>query len=568
MKKLLGELLVKAELVTQEELETALAEQPRAAMRIGQVLVQKKLLKEEQLTSILSKQLRVPRLKIDESFEVSEDMKDVIPLELVRKHHVAPVMKKGSLLQVATTDPTDLHTFDTLEKALGMEVEPVLCEAAELNNIVSQLYGVRLFEDGALYEFSEIDIEAEPDKAAQEQHLNVQSLQSLAEESPVVKIVNAILIQAFKSRASDVHIRPKERGVELKYRIDGKLFDFPAPPRNMHLPIVSRVKLLSGLDISISRIPQDGRFTYRAMDQEVSVRTSTAPTIYGEKVVMRMHFHDQKELSLEELGMAEEQRNILKGALRKPYGMILATGPTGSGKTTLLYALLRKICNPEINIVTLEDPVESKLEDITQIQLNPKAGMTFASGLRAILRQDPDVIMVGEIRDLETASIAVQASMTGHKVFSTLHTNDSAGAVSRFIEMGIEPFLIATNILVVVAQRLVRRLCPHCLEPYRITKEQALALDLKDDIPASYFNMFRAVGCNKCDFHHYTGRIGVFEVLRLDRKMQSMIIRRASTFELQEAAKLSREFRSLKNDASIKLLQGITTFEEYLTLAD
>ena len=569
-KKFIGQMLVDAGLLSQEALDTSLGEQKQTRQKLGSILINKKLVSEDQFLSVLSSQLKVKRLNI-KNFKPNPDLKDILPEAEAARLRVVPLFRKGSLLMVAMRDPTDIVGIDAVEHVTRLEVEPVICNAEELDAITTAIYG-RTFSDSegeeiiTEFEDDDVDVEAEPEKEAAVDDLNITSLQSMAEDAPVIKIVNSILLQALNKRASDVHISPKEDRIELRYRIDGDLKPFPAPPKKYFLSLVSRIKLISNLDISVNRVPQDGRFTYRVRDKEISVRTSTLPTIFGEKVVLRLHVQTSRGISLDQLGMGEKERELLENALIKPYGMILATGPTGSGKSTLLYSLIERICSPNINIVTLEDPVETRLPEVTQVQLNPKAGMTFASGLRSILRQDPDVIMVGEIRDMETAKIGIQASMTGHKVLSTLHTNDAAGAVSRFIEMGIEPFLISSTLLVVVAQRLVRRLCPHCVEPYEPDATQLHAV-IKSPPPGQKIHFFQSKGCHQCEHSGYKGRVGVYEVLQIDNTIKDLILKRASAFAIKQKAVQTGKLRTLKMDAAFKVLQGVTSLQEYLTVA-
>jgi type IV pilus assembly protein PilB len=563
-KKRLGELLVEAGLITQSALDQALIEHKKNNQKLGQYLIQQRLLSEEQLLDCLSKQLRIKRLNT-KKFQPNPALKTVLAEEHAMRFRAAPLVKKGSLLLVAMHDPTDIACIDSLERVTRLEVEPVFCTESELAAIFHEIYGIKLtVSEEPVMAVEEMNLEAEAEPEVQDEILNISSMQSMAEDAPVVKIVNSILVQALNKRASDVHICPKKEKIELKLRVDGDLKEYPAPPKKYAMPMVSRLKLLSGLDISITRVPQDGRFTYRVQNKEISVRTSTLPTIYGEKVVLRLHVQSSHGHSLDDLGMSEKEREMIEAAITKPYGLILATGPTGSGKTTLLYSILQKVISPNINVVTLEDPVESRFEAITQVQLNSKAGMTFASGLRSILRQDPDVIMIGEIRDQETASIAIQAAMTGHQVLSTLHTNDAAGAVSRFVEMGIEPFLISSTLLVVVAQRLVRRICPECIEPYEAPDEQLRAIIQN---PTRKLHFFRGRGCFACDNTGFKGRMGVFEILTIDNKVQEMILRRASAFEIKQTMVRAGNLRTLKMDAAYKVFQGLTTFEEYLTVA-
>jgi type IV pilus assembly protein PilB len=440
-------------------------------------------------------------------------------------------------------------------------VEAVICTDKELNHLISSLYGAYTGIGGALENMEDMQIEQvdEFEKEASSDDVEVGSLQDMAEEAPVIRLVNSILSQAVREGASDIHISPEKNYVQVRFRVDGKLHEVPAPPKSMFLLIISRLKILAGMDIAVSRVPQDGRFTVKMDQKEINIRVSTIPTIYGENMVLRLLDTSGSVYSLEHLGISEEDRRKIESMIYQPYGMILSTGPTGSGKSTSLYSILQQINQPDINIITLEDPVEYRIEKIRQIQLNTRAGMTFAGGLRSIMRQDPDVIMVGEIRDSETATIAVQAALTGHRVLSTVHTNDAAGAITRFIDMGIEPFLVSSVMLLSIAQRLVRRVCPYCAKPYDPPKA---AMEYWGLTGISGANFMKGSGCFHCMDTGYRGRIGIYEILRIDDMVQDMILKQHSAQEITRAAQAEGSLRRLKDDAAAKVIQGITTFEE------
>ena len=403
----------------------------------------------------------------------------------------------------------------------------------------------------------DVQTEEDPDK----EEVKIASLQDMAGEAPVIRLINSIFTQAVRDRASDIHISPQQNTVQLRFRIDGKLIDVPSPPKSLFLPIIARMKIMANMDITVSRIPQDGRFTLKIDKKEINVRVSSIPTIYGENIVMRLLDMSGGIYTLDRLGMDAGDMEKIESMIVKPYGMMLSTGPTGSGKSTSLYAILNSINKPDINIITLEDPVEYRVNNIRQVQLNRKAGMTFASGLRSILRQDPDIIMVGEIRDAETAAIAVQAAQTGHKVLSTVHTNDAAGAITRFIDMGIEPFLISSVLLVSFAQRLVRTVCPYCKESYNPPQKALTAMGITEQ-DTKNANFQRGKGCNQCKNTGYKGRTGLFEVLVNDEMVQEMILRKMSSQEITRAAVDAGKLRTLRKDAAEKVIQGITTLEE------
>jgi len=391
--------------------------------------------------------------------------------------------------------------------------------------------------------------------------VQVGSLQTMAGEAPVVRLANSIFTQAIRDGASDIHISPQQNNVQLRFRIDGKLLEVPSPPKSLFLPIIARMKILANMDITISRIPQDGRFTLKVDKKEINVRVSSIPTIHGENIVMRLLDMSGGIYTLDRLGMGAADMEKIESMSHKPYGMMLSTGPTGSGKSTSLYAILSAINKPDINIITLEDPVEYRINNVRQVQLNRKAGMTFASGLRSILRQDPDVIMVGEIRDGETAAISVQAAQTGHRVLSTVHTNDAAGAITRFIDMGVEPFLISSVLLVSFAQRLIRTVCPYCKESYNPPPKALAAMGITpQEIKNATFQ--RGKGCYQCKNTGYKGRTGLFEVLVNDEMVQDMILRKMSSQEITRAVVDAGKLITLRQDAVKKVLQGITTLEE------
>jgi len=559
-RKKLGEILIENGLLTEEQLQEALAAKEHSNLKLGQILTRSGLVRESQLVELLSRQLKVRKYDPND-YPLDMEMAKTIPMNLAEKYQAAPLKKKGRLLTIAMIDPMDIDALDAIEIAANMEVEPVICTEQELNQLISSIYGSYSGMDNVLESIEKLQYAAGGEDEAETgvEDVQVSSLQDMAEEAPVIRLVNSILSQAIREGASDIHISPEKEKVYVRFRVDGKLHEVPAPPKSMFLPVASRIKLLSNMDIAMTRVPQDGRFTVRMKNKEINIRASALPTIYGENIVLRLLDMSAGIYSLEQLGMSPEDRIKLEKMIVKPYGMILSTGPTGSGKSTSLYAILNQINKPEINIITLEDPVEFRVEKIRQVQLNRKAGMTFASGLRSILRQDPDVIMVGEIRDSETATIAVQAALTGHRVLSTVHTNDAAGAIARFMDMGIEPFLVSSVILVIFAQRLLRKVCEHCRESYqppeRVLKEWGLL-----DVEGANFQ--RGRGCFQCMGTGYKGRTGVFEVLVVDDMIRNMILARKSSHEITRAARQAGKLTTLKENAGQKAAQGITSLEE------
>jgi type IV pilus assembly protein PilB len=557
-RKKLGEILVEGGLLTPEQLEKALPHQKKSSLKLGQFLVREGYVSETQIVDLVSNQLRLEKYRPDK-FTIDVELANVLPADIAHKYQAAPLKKSGLLLTVAMIDPLDINALDTIEVYTNCEVEAVICTEQQLNSMLSSMYGTYAGIGEVLDDMEEMHIDKSIEKAPVMEDVEVSSLQGMAEEAPVVRLVNSILSQGVREGASDIHISPEKNYVQVRFRVDGKLHEVPAPPKSMFLPIISRLKILANMDIAVSRIPQDGRFTVKMKNKDINIRASTIPSIYGENMVLRLLDTSNSIYSLERLGMTDGDRDRLELSITKPYGMILSTGPTGSGKSTSLYSILRTINQPDINIITVEDPVEYRIEKIRQVQLNRKAGMTFASGLRSILRQDPDVIMVGEIRDLETAEIAIQAALTGHRVLSTLHTNDSAGAITRFIDMGVEPFLVSSTMVVSFAQRLVRMICPNCKEKYKPSREALKTWDLKNTDRA---NFMHGKGCFNCMHTGYKGRTGVYEVLIIDEMIQDLILKRASGHEINRAALAAGNFKPLRENAARKVLEGVTTLEE------
>jgi type IV pilus assembly protein PilB len=554
----LGQILLEADLLSAAQLRQALAVQKKSKIKLGQLLVQEGTVRESQIVDLLARQLNIEKYRPD-TFAIDLELAKMVPVEMAYTYQVAPIKKINSLLTIAMPDPLDINAVDVVVRHTKIEVETVICTDQQLNQLLNSLYGSFAGIVDILEGMSDITIDKADDKTTVTEDVEMSSLQNMAEEAPVVALANSILLQAIRDGASDVHISPAKAHARVRFRVDGKLHEMPAPPRPMFLPIVSRLKILAGMDIAVSRIPQDGRFTVKMKNKDINIRASTLPSIYGENVVLRLLDTSSGIYSLDRLGMPADDRRKIKTAAARPYGMILSTGPTGSGKSTSLYAILKQLNHPEVNIITVEDPVEYRIKDILQIQLNRKAGMTFAKGLRSILRQDPDVIMVGEIRDCETASIGVQAALTGHRVLSTIHTNDAASAVTRMIDMGIEPFLVSAVMAVSFAQRLVRKICPGCKDVYRPPKDvlNYWGLDGTDD---SVFA--KGKGCLNCMNTGYKGRTGLYEVLVVDEAIQELILNHNSAREIERAAIASGNFTPLKQNALDKVTKGITTFEE------
>lgn len=554
-KKKLGEILIQAGLLTGDQLQKALSEHKNSGLRLGQYLIRDGVVTEAQIVDLLCDQLKIRKYRPDKD-AVDPRLADLIPAEIAFQHQAVPLHNGNFLLTVAMTDPLSISAMDAIEQYTRTEVEPVICTEREFNQLFNTLYGAYGGIGGIL---EGIQIDEGEDKAATTEEIEMDSLQDMAQKAPVIALVNSIISQAIGENASDVHISPQKKYIRVRFRVDGKLYDVPSPPKNMFLPMVSRLKILSHMDIAKSRTPQDGRFSVRVKNKDINIRSSTIPSIYGENVVLRLLDTSSSVYSLERLGMSRLDRKKVEAMIARPHGMILSTGPTGSGKSTSLYSILKKLNQPDINIITVEDPVEYRIDNIMQVQLNRKAGMNFADGLRSILRQDPDVIMVGEIRDFETASVAVQAALTGHRVLSTLHTNDAASAVTRLIDMGLEPFLVSSVMAASFAQRLVRKVCSDCITSYNPSDEILKYWQLEDIDKA---NFVHGKGCLSCMHTGYRGRTGVYEVLVVDENIQNMILKKTPAHEIMSAAIESGAFTPMRENAIEKVVKGITTFEE------
>jgi len=559
-KKRLGELLGEAGLVTEEQLNRALENKGQSNLKVGQLLIQQGILSEEQVADYLAKQLNIDRYN-QEKLPENPELKEFVPADMARKYRIVPLSRKGTLLTIGIADPLDIVKLDAIEGLTKTEVDTVICTEKELDYLMSSYYGTYSALNGVLedIEGEKTDREIGRETELPIEDLEISSIRDMTDKAPVVRLADAILSHAIHDGASDVHISPEKDCVQVRFRIDGKLHEIPAPSKSMFHALVSRLKVLAGMDISLSRVPQDGRFSMNVEEKEVNIRVSTIPTIYGENVVMRLLDLSAGIYTLESLGMCREDMNKIESSIVKPYGLILSTGPTGSGKTTSLYSILSKLNQPDINIMTLEDPVEYRVEKIRQIQLNKKAGMNFASGLRSILRQDPDVIMVGEIRDAETARISVQSALTGHRVLSTVHTNDAAGAITRLLDMGIEPFLVSSVMLLAFSQRLIRKICPDCKESYDPPEEVLREFGLNNTGGTGFW---KGRGCYACKETGYKGRTGIFEVLVIDDMVQDLILKRESSQEISRFARSSGSLKMLRDDAVEKVLNGITTLEE------
>ncbi len=557
-RKRLGELLLDAEKITEKDLLRALTEQKKYGDKLGKVIVRLGLLSEKEIIDTISRQLSIPIVNINE-LTIPEEVVKLLSAETAKHSMAIPVMRRQNVLRLAMVDPLDIDAMDNVARIVKMEIEPLIVTEGDLKLALEKYYGLKTIVEETLDRIRQQEVTLVQDDEGdldQDERISV----DLAEEEPVVRFVNSLLAQALADSASDIHVEPSKNQMRVRMRVDGKLRDVPSPEKKMFLPIVSRIKILAGIDIAKTRTPQDGRFNIRDANKEVGLRVSTFPTIHGEKVVLRLLDKSTALYGIDNLGLLRDDKEKIKNVLKRPYGFILSTGPTGSGKSSTLYAILNYINSSEKNIITIEDPVEYTLEGLAQSQVNPRAGLTFESGLRSILRQDPDVIMVGEIRDRETANIAVHSALTGHLVLSTLHTNDAPSAVMRLVEMGIEPFLVTSSVSCVIGQRLIRKICPECKESYYPTPSMHKTFQIKENVL-----LYRGKGCPACKYKGYRGRTGIYEVLVIDDELRELINNKVPSEVLKKKAQ-QKGMRIMRDDAIMKVLFGVTTLEEALNV--
>ena len=549
-------MLLKDGVINETQLQTALKRQRELGGRIGTHFIELGYVNEKTLVNYLSKQYEVPGVALSE-FPLDKDILDMIPPEFAQKFNVIPLKREGKYLTVAMINPKDVFAIDAIRFRTGLDIKPVVACEKSIKKILEEHYKTKALEDEVM---EEMGLEDAIEVVEEEEEERFSDLVAQVDSGPVVKYVNYLLRNAVKERASDVHIEPYEKEVRVRFRIDGILHEHKPPPLKLFRAVVSRLKVMAKLKVQEKRLPQDGRFEARIDGRRVDFRISTVPTLYGEKVALRILDRSQASFDLRDLGFEEESLNHFLKALKNPFGIILVTGPTGSGKTTTLYAALNEINDPGINITTAEDPVEYSLMGINQLQVNESIGLTFASALRAYLRQDPDVIMVGEIRDKTTTEIAIRAALTGHLVLSTVHTNSAAATITRLINMGVEPFLIASTIIVVVSQRLVRKICTSCKTPLKISDDDLVKYGFDPQVFKGK-EIFHGIGCNKCKNTGYSGRIGLFEVLPVTKRIRNMILDRATDDEI-EAAAVEEGMITLREAGIRKILRGETDIFE------
>jgi type IV pilus assembly protein PilB len=560
----LGQMLIDAGLVTEEQLKEALEQQRKQGGKIGYNLVKLGYVKEEDITNFLSEQYDVPAINL-RHFEIDESVIKLIPSEVAQKYLIIPVNRTGATLTIAMVDPTNVFAMDDIKFMTGYNIEPVVASEIAIREAIDQYYGSshalelkKVMDEMAETEADQLEVLEE------EEDIDLAKLEAATEEAPVVKLVNIILTDSIKKSASDIHLEPYEKDVRVRFRIDGVLYEMMNPPMKLKDAITSRMKIMAKLDISEKRLPQDGRIKVKMKIQEkykeMDYRVSVLPTLFGEKIVLRLLDKDNLVLDMTKLGFEPESLEKFERAILKPYGMVLVTGPTGSGKTNTLYSSINRINTPETNILTAEDPVEFNLHGINQVQMKEQIGLNFAAALRSFLRQDPNIILVGEIRDFETAEIAVKAALTGHLVLSTLHTNDAPSTINRLMNMGIEPFLVSTSVNMICAQRLIRKVCKDCKEEIHLPEQTLLDIGFRAE-EVKNVKLFKGKGCYTCNNTGYKGRIGLFEVMEITEDIRELILAGASSIELKRKS-VEEGMINLRESGLQKLRDGVTSVEE------
>ncbi|MBN1872225.1 MAG: Flp pilus assembly complex ATPase component TadA [Candidatus Omnitrophica bacterium] len=564
LKERINKLLLDKKLISAKNLAAAIDIQKEVGGKLSDILIERGFVDKKDLMVVLSQELGIPPINLSR-YRIDTSLVKLIPRKFAERYKIMPISKMGNLLTVAMADPLNIFAIDEIKTLTGFQIGILIATDKDIESAIDQYYGEATHH--AIEEIMEGmekggSVEMVEDGMGQ-QMAQPSDLMRLTQETPVVKITNLILTEAVYMKASDVLIEPMERTLRVRYRIDGILHEAKTPPRSMHEAIISRLKVMSNLNIAERRLPQDGRFKIRIQNREVDFRISVLPSNIGEKAALRILDKNQAMLDLEKLGFEGEPLRQLRDAARKPHGMILVCGPTGCGKTTTLYSILKYIDTPESNIITVEDPVEYDLAGINQVTVRPEIGLTFASSLRSILRQDPDVIMVGEIRDYDTADIAIKAALTGHLVLSTLHTTTSSGSIIRLVNMGIEPFLITSSVILVAAQRLARRICPNCKEEYKVKRSLFAGCNLERG--KDTYTLYKGRGCESCFNTGYKGRVGLIETLALTPKVRELIVNKAQEYQVRDTAR--REgMATLRENGLKKALAGITTWEEVLRL--
>ncbi|MDP2940181.1 MAG: ATPase, T2SS/T4P/T4SS family [Candidatus Omnitrophota bacterium] len=567
LKEKIIDLLVESKSLKKEDLDDALKLQKEKGISLDKILLEKGLITERELLILLAKELNIPPIDLSK-YKIDPELLNLIPERIARQYHIIPISQIGSTMTVAMSDPFNIFAIDDLKNLTGYEVDVVMSTDSDIVKAISIYYGKRTISSMAemVKEFGQteaLDIIAESETMALDRDMEIGQTVEESRKAPIVQVVDLMIREALKQRASDIHIEPAETDLRVRYRIDGNLHDVLSLPKKNQNAIIVRLKIMSRLDITEWRLPQDGRFKIKIAIREIDFRVSVLPTTFGQKIVLRILDKSNLSIGLDGLGFFPETTVLFKEAIAKPFGMILVTGPTGSGKSTTLYSIVTQLNTIDRNIITIEEPVEYLISGITQIPVKSEIGLTFANGLRSLLRQNPDIIMIGEIRDSETADIAVKASLTGQMVFSTLHTNDASGAITRLIDMGVEPFLVSSSLIMVCAQRLCRKICSRCKEPYEVSTAMFDKIGLKPQEGAVFYH---GKGCTFCRNTGYLGRMGVLEVLMVDDTIREMIVKGASSDEIKNFAVKEREMTTLWDDAIKKFKMGLTTLEEVLRI--
>jgi type IV pilus assembly protein PilB len=558
LRQRLEDVLTANGIVSRDQLDKALELQKEKGIPLASILIEQGIVKQEALVELLSTELGIPPINLSR-YKVDDNVVKIIPERIARHYRIVPISRLGGDLTVAMSDPLNIFAVDDIKTLTGFKIKPVIAADKDIVRVLDTAYTGQSQSINEILQSAEV---GESVEVVADQGVDIDKVTQESQEVPIVKIVDSILAEGLRRRSSDIHIEPYEGRLRVRYRIDGSLHEIISLPKKNQNAVLARIKIISGLDITQNRLPQDGRFRIRFENRDIDFRVSALPVTFGEKVVLRALDRSNLSVGLEKLGFLQGSLNVFMDAVARPYGMILVTGPTGSGKSTTLYSVLTLLNTPERNIITVEDPVEYQVEGITQVHVKHEIGLTFANGLRSILRQSPDVIMVGEIRDSETADIAIKASLTGQLVLSTLHTNDAPGAVTRLMDMGVEPFLIASSLIIVAAQRLLRKICPSCKEGYEYPREILKNIGVTPE-KAGGKALYRGKGCSQCNNTGYYGRMGALEVFSIDDTIKSMIMAGASLDELRGYA-VKRGMVSLRQDAVEKMLLGMTTPEEVL----
>ena len=561
----LGAMLVSSGLITEEQLKNALATQQREGGRLGSILVKMNFVQEEKLMMFLSKQYGVPYVDLSR-FDIDANVVKLIPGEVAQKYQIMPINRTGATITIAMVDPSNVFAIDDVKFMTGYNVEPVVATEAGIKQAMSKHYSMSDAIDTVMTKLGDdagLDLVHE-----EEDELDMAQVRAEVDDAPVVKLVNLILVDAIQKGASDIHIEAYEKSFRVRYRIDGSLYEVMVPPFKLRAALTSRLKIMSELDIAERRLPQDGRIKLKLKDKEVDLRVSTLPCLFGEKIVMRILDKGNLMLDLTKLGFEKRPLQDFMDAITSPYGMVLVTGPTGSGKTTTLYSALQQINKIDVNIMTAEDPVEYNLMGINQVQMKDEIGLNFAAALRSFLRQDPDIVMVGEIRDYETAEIGVKAALTGHLVLSTLHTNDAPSTINRLLNMGVEPFLVASSVILIVAQRLVRKVCQNCKKPEKLPVETFIDAGFSSE-DAKKVTAYKGEGCNTCNNTGYKGRVALYEIMPVKEDIKELVLQGASALDIKKTA-IQLGMKSLRMSGLEKLKEGMTSLEEVVgtTFAD